>query len=828
MPSPSGCEFMIAIATDYTVIQIKCTGGPNPELSIVSQTPLPLPSTPKFIQPVDPMAWGNLRDWSEHDVLLSVSQEGELAFWALEASNGQAWKCTGKVRTNRSGFKKAKCSSMKKTALVIGQGEHDELTIWDSTESEFATGLEYQRVDNNIILDLDWSSTSDSQSILAVGYSRHVDILCQQRMTYFEEGPGWALCHRIDISGQVALHDSVWMAHGSFLIAAGQQMYLYSEPYDAEHREPEASHETLFEHVARRNGPLEDYNPQMLLQCLLWGKLGLVKEIIVNLARAVERHESGDDQVEWTALPVERYLERDSKSLSSGPQKHYKTLFNANGSNDDSDEEEFSRALVTRLIRHLESHQLPHLTSNEQAHLIVLIQTTLETDEQRRALDENGLRYLISMRSFYILNQRASQKSTLPPRSAKRERLRYRDMIWAFHSESQDLLLNSSVAACGGKLTWSEARALGVPLWLNSTETLRQQFEVIARNEYMAGEARDPTACSLFYFALGKHKLVHGLWRQAAWHKEQPLMLKFLNNDFSEGRWRTSALKNAFALLGKQRFEYAAAFFLLGGALKDAVNVCIKHLKDFQLAIAIARVMEQSNEGPVLKDILSGTVIPIAFESGNRYLGSWAFWVLHRRDLAVRILLTPLQDVASAFNVIVEEIREPFYDDPSTALLFSQLRSKTLQAAKGTSEISGRSEFKFILQIAKVFCRMGCHALALDLVQSWSFARPSTVIHSPANSPLNGSISWNSSSPGSRPIFPLEPAMARRSSIMIDIDVTSLPTSRSDTPVGQKSSGLGKIEEESDLIARKAGLGSLMKSAKQNINVPEFDMNAFF
>jgi hypothetical protein len=48
-------------------------------------------------------------------------------------------------------------------------------------------------------------------------------------------------------------------------------MYLFSEPYDANHREPEASRETLFEHVARRNGPLEDYNPQMLLQCLLWG-----------------------------------------------------------------------------------------------------------------------------------------------------------------------------------------------------------------------------------------------------------------------------------------------------------------------------------------------------------------------------------------------------------------------------------------------------------------------------------------------------------------------------------------------------------------------------
>jgi RAVE protein 1 C terminal. len=88
--------------------------------------------------------------------------------------------------------------------------------------------------------------------------------------------------------------------------------------------------------------------------------------------------------------------------------------------------------------------------------------------------------------------------------------------------------------------------------------------------------------------------------------------------------------------------EYAAAFFLLGGSLKDAVSVCLKQIKDFQLAIAIARVVEQSNEGPVLKEILSKTVIPLAFESGNRYLGSWAFWVLHRRDLAVRILVVSI------------------------------------------------------------------------------------------------------------------------------------------------------------------------------------------
>jgi len=62
---------------------------------------------------------------------------------------------------------------------------------------------EYMTRHSETILDLDWSSTPDMQSILAVGYAHRVDILCQQRMTYFDEGPGWALCRTIDISGFV-------------------------------------------------------------------------------------------------------------------------------------------------------------------------------------------------------------------------------------------------------------------------------------------------------------------------------------------------------------------------------------------------------------------------------------------------------------------------------------------------------------------------------------------------------------------------------------------------------------------------------------------------
>lgn len=80
-------------------------------------------------------------------------------------------------------------------------------------------------------------------------------------------------------------------------------------------------------------------------------------------------------------------------------------------------------------------------------------------------------------------------------------------------------------------------------------------MELVARSIYTSNlDIRDPGACSLYYFALRKRRLVHGLWKTAYGHNDRTNMLKFLINDFDEPRWRTAALKNAYVLLGKQRF----------------------------------------------------------------------------------------------------------------------------------------------------------------------------------------------------------------------------------------------------------------------------------
>jgi hypothetical protein len=79
-------------------------------------------------------------------------------------------------------------------------------------------------------------------------------------------------------------------------------------------------------------------------------------------------------------------------------------------------------------------------------------------------------------------------------------------------------------------------------------------FEAVARNEYTKSELKNPTDCSLFYLALKKKTVLQGLWRMAGWNREQGATLRLLSNNFQDPKWRTVALKNAYALLGKRRF----------------------------------------------------------------------------------------------------------------------------------------------------------------------------------------------------------------------------------------------------------------------------------
>lgn len=82
----------------------------------------------------------------------------------------------------------------------------------------------------------------------------------------------------------------------------------------------------------------------------------------------------------------------------------------------------------------------------------------------------------------------------------------------------------------------------------------RAQFEIVARNEYTKTEEKNPVDCTLYYLALKKKSVLSGLWRMATWNKEQAMTIRLLANNFEDPRWKTAALKNAYALLGRRRF----------------------------------------------------------------------------------------------------------------------------------------------------------------------------------------------------------------------------------------------------------------------------------
>lgn len=95
-------------------------------------------------------------------------------------------------------------------------------------------------------------------------------------------------------------------------------------------------------------------------------------------------------------------------------------------------------------------------------------------ERQRRSLDKCGLRYLISIRM--AANRLLGQERTgtqvngvteVPPK------ISFRNIVWATHSESQELLLTAATECCeNGKMSWSDAKRLGVFLWLKSPDTI--------------------------------------------------------------------------------------------------------------------------------------------------------------------------------------------------------------------------------------------------------------------------------------------------------------------------------------------------------------------
>ncbi|NWU71084.1 DMXL1 protein, partial [Pterocles burchelli] len=301
------------------------------------------------------------------------------------------------------------------------------------------------------------------------------------------------------------------------------------------------------------------------------------------------------------------------------------------------------------LSRHLLHSSLPGLTRMEQMSLMALADTiaTTSTDigESRdrnqggETLDECGLKFLLAVRLHTFLT------TSLPPvhrAQLLHQGLSTSNFAWAFHSVAEEELLSMLPTMQKGDPTWSELRAMGIGWWVRNIHSLRKCMEKVAKAAFQRNS--DPLDAAIFYLAMKKKAVIWGLYRS----QKDTKMTQFFGNDFTEDRWRKAALKNAFSLLGKQRFEHSAAFFLLAGHLKDAVEVCLEKLNDIQLALVISRLYESEFEvsstyKSVLQKRILGTVFPgknsLANMHCDPFLRSMAYWILEDYSKALDTLI---------------------------------------------------------------------------------------------------------------------------------------------------------------------------------------------
>ncbi|KAI9892011.1 MAG: regulator of (H+)-ATPase in vacuolar membrane [Vezdaea aestivalis] len=680
-----------------------------------------------FVLPVDPAGSptviSGFVDIFARDVIIAYTKCGVLRAWTAKVDRSKSevvWLLTSTVETGISNPSLASGTSIRKTALV--NAERTGLSIWDSASRQ----LEFDETfpTKEIIQDLDWTSTPDEQSILGVGFHHRVILMSQLRYDYINAGPAWGPIREIRIRDLTShpIGDSIWLSGGSFVIGTGNQLFVYGKEIDTPHGlvgdvKPNTNNPSsmnLFDVVRRLNGTLPVFHPQFIGQSILAGKIKLAQRILLELYKALRFYIEGDELNSFLNISSDEFVEDNNPQQSSHLRKLSKVSIKQANDEDDYDNKELDEGVAAELTEKLMNFSIPQLSPLEQIHLADIVQCAATAEKHKRSMDENAYRYLLFFRQHMIRSKDGP---------ASEMNVSWREIVWAYHSNSQDILIDLVSRQFQGRLLWERARESGLFMWLRDVTALRAQMEIVARNQYTQTDEKNPVDCSLFYFALRKKNVVLGLWRMASWNREQRSTQRLLANDFQETNWKTTALKNAYALLGKHRYEYAAAFFLLADCLKDAVNVCANQMDDIQLAIAITRVYD-GDDSPLLKDLIEEKVLPEAARLGNRWLATWAFWMLGRRDLAVRSLISPIYTLLKTPSS--PDLRSKLFltNDPALVIMYKQLRDMTLQTLKGASKIHPKAEWDFVMHNARHYDRMGCDFLALDLVRNWEFPSP--------------------------------------------------------------------------------------------------------
>ncbi|KAJ2854542.1 regulator of (H+)-ATPase in vacuolar membrane, partial [Coemansia erecta] len=665
------------------------------------------------------------------------SSSGKLRIWGIRTDPRFVWFCSKEHKLPCMNVDMIRYNSIDKAAIVSTEPDGSQMvTIWVFSSASRAShylpaGTIRPRSKSDRVREIRWHLTEFAQTYLGIQWDRHIDIYCQERNL----DDAWTCVFSIaagDYGADKKIGSFSFTAAGEPTFSIDRKLVTYALQI--------SDGSTLAEAAYNEHGQLPFIHPYVLTELMSWGRIGIARKVLAQLYDYLREKEI--DSTRKISLPMvslqelvtfENSEQSGNQPLFSGAEAgagsasqrttgtRYLALFSdmdGMGSDDKdssmavSDLGRFTQEKADFLIEKLAEIKIDGISHIDQARLMSIIGTISASLTDNQPIDSMGIRYLVKLQLLELENKRTRSSAELP----------YRELNWAMHSNSQAILLHlclqrqqddgSGRAAAG--LTWESARRMGICLWLSDSGALLSEVEKMARNIFVS-EGRDPSKCAIFYLALRKQRLLHGLWRTAHSHPEHSKMAAFLAHDFSEARWRTAAAKNAYVLLSRQRYLDAAAFFMLSGKLIDAATICITQLKDLQLAITICRCYEGDN-GPVLKEILWKHILPDAFKRQDRWLASLCFGLIGKYDLVLQSLTDDLTRLAQQIGVEADESKFSTMDILDTELLILY-RNMINHSPFYRAPLVTQAEL--IAQTITIFECLGAPVMSLVVLEWW-------------------------------------------------------------------------------------------------------------
>ena len=422
-----------------------------------------------YVLPVDPAGTSpvisGFLDIFARDVAISYSKTGVLKSWTARPDlekHKMEWLETSSIETMIEDPSLGSGTSIRKAALIDAQ--KTLLTIWNTRAGQ----LEHEERFDAAIQDLDWSSTPDNQSILAVGFSNRILVYTQLRYDYLDAGPSWAVVREISTRDWTPhpIGDSVWLSNGSFVTCAGNQLFVQDDQVEISDILKSdlrlSSHDKVgkdvFTIVSRLNGPLPVFHPQLLGQCMLNGKIRLVQRILLKLWNTLKFWTEGDAFDSLLGFECEDFSDGQEVSANFAKKEMHSSYVDFA---DNEEPDTITEEVASQLNEQLATKKVPLLSSREQFHLADIVECVGTVEKHRRSLDENGVRFLLFFRQHF-----------LHAGHHKAESISWREITWAFHSGSQDILADLVSRHFQGRMLWEHARESGIFMWMTDLTAL--------------------------------------------------------------------------------------------------------------------------------------------------------------------------------------------------------------------------------------------------------------------------------------------------------------------------------------------------------------------